>query len=133
MAMLPPQQSVEGVGMKVIYNRETDSLVITLREAPIEESDEFRPGVIAGFGEDGVWSTSRCCAPRGSSRTPSECSSPLFDFNDELRPIVLQPHRQDCRPPNMGTCVPDPEDLQRRLTFYPDPRPVLCLHLDSGR
>ena len=34
--------------MKVIYDRELDSLVITLREAPIRESDEVRPGVIAG-------------------------------------------------------------------------------------
>jgi uncharacterized protein YuzE len=39
--------------MKVIYDRETDSLVITLRDAPIRESDEVRPGVIADFGEDG--------------------------------------------------------------------------------
>jgi uncharacterized protein YuzE len=39
--------------VKVIYHRETDSLVITLREAPIRESDEVRPGVIADFGEDG--------------------------------------------------------------------------------
>ena len=39
--------------MKVIYDRETDSLLITLREAPIRESDEVRPGVIADFGEDG--------------------------------------------------------------------------------
>ena len=39
--------------MKVTYDRATDSLVITLREAPIEESDEVRPGVIADFGKDG--------------------------------------------------------------------------------
>lgn len=39
--------------MKVTYDRETDTLVIALREAPIEESDEVRPGVIADFGEDG--------------------------------------------------------------------------------
>jgi uncharacterized protein YuzE len=39
--------------MKVKYDRETDSLTIMLREAPIEESDGVRPGVIADFGEDG--------------------------------------------------------------------------------
>jgi uncharacterized protein YuzE len=39
--------------MKVTYDRETDSLIITLREAPIRESDEIRPGVVADFGEDG--------------------------------------------------------------------------------
>ena len=38
--------------MKLIYGRETDSLLITLREAPIRESDEVRPGVIPNFGED---------------------------------------------------------------------------------
>jgi hypothetical protein len=40
--------------MKVIYDRETDSLVISLRMVPIRESDEVRPGVIADFAEDGV-------------------------------------------------------------------------------
>jgi uncharacterized protein YuzE len=39
--------------MKVTYDRETDTLVIALRETTIEESDEVRPGVIADFGEDG--------------------------------------------------------------------------------
>ena len=39
--------------MRVIYDKETDSLVITLRDARIKESDEVRPGVIADFGYDG--------------------------------------------------------------------------------
>ncbi len=39
--------------MRVIYNKETDSLVITLRDDRIKESDEVRPGVIADFGYDG--------------------------------------------------------------------------------
>jgi uncharacterized protein YuzE len=39
--------------MTMTYDRETDTLVIALREAPIAESDEVRPGVIADFGEDG--------------------------------------------------------------------------------
>ena len=39
--------------MKVAYDRETDSLTITLRDDPIRESDEVRPGVIADFGDDG--------------------------------------------------------------------------------
>jgi hypothetical protein len=38
--------------MKVTHDCETDSLLITLREAPIRESDEDRPSVIADFGED---------------------------------------------------------------------------------
>lgn len=39
--------------MKVTYDRETDTITITLREERIKESDEVRPGVIADFGEDG--------------------------------------------------------------------------------
>lgn len=39
--------------MKVIYDRETDSLTITLRDERIKESDEVRPGVIVDFGYDG--------------------------------------------------------------------------------
>ncbi|MCC7021238.1 MAG: DUF2283 domain-containing protein [Thermomicrobiales bacterium] len=61
--------------MKVIYDRETDSLVITLRDAPIQESDEVRPGVIADFGEDGGVVRFEACAPRASSRIRSRCSS----------------------------------------------------------
>lgn len=39
--------------MKIVYDQETDTLTITLREARIRESDEVRPGVIADFGYDG--------------------------------------------------------------------------------
>jgi uncharacterized protein YuzE len=39
--------------MKVVYDKETDTLIITLREERIRESDEVRPGVIADFGYDG--------------------------------------------------------------------------------
>jgi uncharacterized protein YuzE len=38
--------------MKVTYDRETDTLVITLRDQRIRESDEIKPGVIADFGYD---------------------------------------------------------------------------------
>ena len=39
--------------MRVIYDRQSDTLTITLREDRIRESDEVRPGVIADFGYDG--------------------------------------------------------------------------------
>lgn len=39
--------------MKAEYYKETDTLTITLRDVPIQESDEIRPGVIADFGYDG--------------------------------------------------------------------------------
>ena len=40
--------------MKITYDRETDSMTITLRDDQIKESDEVRPGVIADFGYDGA-------------------------------------------------------------------------------
>jgi len=39
--------------VKVTYGAETDSLIISLRDESICESDEIRPGVIADFGDDG--------------------------------------------------------------------------------
>jgi uncharacterized protein YuzE len=39
--------------MKAEYDRETDTLTITLRDVRVKESDEIRPGVIADFGYDG--------------------------------------------------------------------------------
>lgn len=39
--------------MKATYDKETDTLTITLRDVRIRESDEVRPGVIADFGYDG--------------------------------------------------------------------------------
>lgn len=39
--------------MKAEYDKETDTLTITLRDARVKESDEIRPGVIVDFGYDG--------------------------------------------------------------------------------
>ena len=39
--------------MKVTYDRETDTLIIALRDQRIRESNEIKPGVIADFGYDG--------------------------------------------------------------------------------
>ncbi len=39
--------------MRVTYDRQSDTLTITLREDRIRESDEVRPGVIADLGYDG--------------------------------------------------------------------------------
>lgn len=40
--------------MKISYDPETDSLIITLRDVEIDESDEVGPDVIADFAEDGT-------------------------------------------------------------------------------
>jgi uncharacterized protein YuzE len=39
--------------MKIYYDKETDTLTITLRDAKVRESDELRPGMIIDFAEDG--------------------------------------------------------------------------------
>lgn len=39
--------------MKVIFNPETDTLSIILKDEKISESDEIREGVIIDYGKDG--------------------------------------------------------------------------------
>jgi len=39
--------------MKVIYDRETDTLTIIFTESPVAESDEDKPGVILDYDEKG--------------------------------------------------------------------------------
>ena len=39
--------------MKIKYDKETDSLVVSLTDKEIEDSEEIRPGVIADFAGDG--------------------------------------------------------------------------------
>lgn len=40
--------------MKVKYDREVDILYIKLNDAPIEESDEDRPGMVIDYDTDGL-------------------------------------------------------------------------------
>ena len=39
--------------MKVTYDSEVDVLRIILRDAPVEESDEDKPGIILDYDKDG--------------------------------------------------------------------------------
>ena len=39
--------------MKVIYDRETDTLTIIFAETPVAESDEDKPGVILDYDDQG--------------------------------------------------------------------------------
>lgn len=39
--------------MRVVYDRETDTMTITFRNERIKESEAVRPGVIADFGYGG--------------------------------------------------------------------------------
>lgn len=40
--------------MKVTYDPETDILRVLFRTAPIEESDEDKPGIILDYDKDGA-------------------------------------------------------------------------------
>ena len=39
--------------MRVVYDRETDTLTITLAEAQVVESDEVKPGIILDYDVSG--------------------------------------------------------------------------------
>ena len=39
--------------MRARYDEATDTLTLTLRDAPVAESDEDKPGVILDYAEDG--------------------------------------------------------------------------------
>jgi uncharacterized protein YuzE len=60
--------------MKVVYDRETDTLIITLRDQRIRESDEVKLGVIADFGYDG-----------GIVRFEVLCASQVVEKTNEMQ------------------------------------------------
>ena len=39
--------------MKVNYDSQTDTLTVVLRDAPVAESDEDKPGVVLDYDDDG--------------------------------------------------------------------------------
>jgi uncharacterized protein YuzE len=44
---------LEGYSVKVIYDRETDTLTVIFAETPVAESDEDKPGVILDYDASG--------------------------------------------------------------------------------
>ena len=39
--------------MKVVYDAETDTLTVALRDSPVAESDEDKPGIILDYDDQG--------------------------------------------------------------------------------
>ena len=87
--------------MKVIYDKEADSLVITLRDDRLKESDEVRPRVIGDFGHDGgivrfeIMQASRVV---GNTEVQFEGREPAPCFQDER----ANPPRPSATPPQEG-------------------------------
>ncbi len=55
--------------MKARYDEATDTLTLILRDAPVAESDEDKPGVILDYAEDGALARWKCSTPRSGSKT----------------------------------------------------------------
>ncbi len=49
--------------MKVIYDPDTDTLSVVLKDTPVAESDEDKPGVISTTTKRGTWSDWRSLMP----------------------------------------------------------------------
>lgn len=71
--------------MKVIYDPETDSLTILLRDVPVKESDEIRDGLIVDYGDD-----DRIVAIEmlDASENVSDPSALLYEIKGPARPIA---------------------------------------------
>jgi uncharacterized protein YuzE len=72
--------------MRIEYDKETDALTITFREARIKESDEVRPGVIADFGHDGSVVGFEVL---GASKVVGQMREVVLDGLESASPMVL--------------------------------------------
>jgi len=68
--------------MKVIYDRETDTLSIVLAERPVAESDELRDGLIVDYDSDGRIVSVEVL---DASRHVAEPASMAFEFKEPAR------------------------------------------------
>ena len=75
------------IQMKVIYDPQTDSLTIILRDVPVKESGEIRDGLIVDYGDDG-----RIVAIEmlDASENVSEPSALLYEIKGHTTPIAAR-------------------------------------------
>jgi uncharacterized protein YuzE len=73
------------IQMKVIYDPQTDSLTIILRDVPVKESDEIRDGLIVDYGDD-----NRIVAIEmlDASENVSDPSALLYEIKGHATPIA---------------------------------------------
>ena len=71
--------------MKVIYDPQTDSLTIILRDVPVKESDEIKDGLIVDYGDD-----DRIVAIEmlDASENVSDPSALLYEIKGHATPIA---------------------------------------------
>jgi uncharacterized protein YuzE len=74
--------------MKAEYDKETDTLTITLRDARVKESDEIRPGVIADFGYDGGVVGFEILQASKWSNKRAKCSSQSLIIDHLILPLA---------------------------------------------
>ncbi len=71
--------------MKVIYDPQTDSLTIILRDVPVKESDEIRDGLIVDYGgDDHIVAIEMLDA----SENVSEPSALLYEIKGQMKPVI---------------------------------------------
>ena len=75
--------------MKARYEQATDTLTLILRDAPVAESDEDKPGVILDYAEDSSLVSLEVLTPRSGSKT--RMPSPRSRTPEELQAVLRLP------------------------------------------
>jgi uncharacterized protein YuzE len=73
------------IQMKVIYDPQTDSLTIILRDVPVKESDEIRDGLIVDYGDDDHIVAIEML---DASENVSEPSALLYEIKGQTTPVI---------------------------------------------
>jgi len=76
--------------MKVIYDRETDTLTIILADVPVVESDEDKPGVILDYDASGNLVSLEILDASRSPTEPHRVSSCTFSCATSLREMRIE-------------------------------------------
>ena len=71
--------------MKIIYDPQTDSLTIILRDVPVKESDEIRDGLIVDYGDN-----DRIVAIEmlDASENVSDPYALLYEIKGQMTPVI---------------------------------------------